>query len=82
MKSTRGNKLDTANEEELWSGRVWTGRQAAKLGLVDSVGSMESVCKQKFGDKVGLCCRASHTPLRLDHNVHCVRLFRRCCCFG
>ena len=53
VRSTRGNKLDTSNEDDLWSGRIWTGRQAAKLGLIDSVGTMESVCKQKFGDKVG-----------------------------
>lgn len=54
VRSTRGNKLDTSNEDDLWSGQIWTGRQAAKLGLVDSVGSVESVCKQKFGDKVGV----------------------------
>ena len=52
VRSARGNKLDTSNEDDLWSGRVWTGRQATKLGLIDGVGSMESVCKQKFGDKV------------------------------
>lgn len=52
VKSSRGEKLDTSNEDELWSGRVWTGRQAAQLGLIDAVGTMESVCKQKFGEKV------------------------------
>ena len=60
VRSTRGNKLDTSNEEDLWSGQIWTGRQAAKLGLVDSVGSVESVCKQKFGNKVGSRSHASH----------------------
>ncbi len=60
VRSARGNKLDTSNEDDLWSGRVWTGRQATKLGLIDGVGSMESVCKQKFGDKV--CDHISISP--------------------
>ena len=57
VRATRGGKLDTSNEDDLWSGRVWTGRQAAKLGLIDHVGTLESVCKQKFGEKVR--CRES-----------------------
>ena len=57
VRTTRGKKLDTTDEDELWSGRVWTGRQAARLGLIDHVGTLESVCKQKFGDKVR--CRLS-----------------------
>ena len=28
MRAACGNKLDTSNEKELWSGRAWTGRQA------------------------------------------------------
>ena len=66
VRTTRGNKLNTSNEDDLWSGRIWTGRQAAKLGLIDSVGTMESVCKEKFGDKVGSFCHAYavHGPQR------------------
>ena len=51
MRSARGAKL-TAREEELFSGRVWTGRQAARLGLIDGVGDVATVLADKFGDKV------------------------------
>lgn len=57
VRATREGKLDRSNEDDLWSGRIWTGRQAAKLGLIDHVGTLESVCKQKYGEKVR--CRVS-----------------------
>lgn len=52
VRGARGAKLDTSNEEELWSGRAWTGRQAAKLGLIDGVGTLQEVMRAKFGDQV------------------------------
>ena len=52
VRTARGAKLDTSNEEELWSGRAWTGRQAAKLGLVDGVGTLQETMRAKFGDQV------------------------------
>ena len=61
--SARGAKLITANEAELWSGRVWTGAQAAKLGLVDSTGTLNSVMRSKFGDQVAVCLLQHPVPL-------------------
>ncbi len=52
VRHARGAKLDTSDEEELWSGRAWTGRQAAKLGLIDGVGTLQEVMRAKFGDQV------------------------------
>ena len=52
VRSARGAKISAASEAELWSGRMWTGAQAAKLGLVDGTGTLNSVMRSKFGDQV------------------------------
>lgn len=52
VRSVRGAKLDAAKEDELFSGRVWTGRQAAALGLVDGVATLDGKMRERFGDKV------------------------------
>ena len=54
VRSARGAKLSAANEAELWSGRVWTGAQAAKIGLVDGTGTVQSVMRSKYGDQVAV----------------------------
>ncbi len=55
VKSRRGGKLVGA-EESLFSGEYWTGRRALGLGLVDAIGDLRSVLRERFGDKV-------HMPL-------------------
>lgn len=49
--AARQGKLK-GRQEDLFSGRVWTGRQAVELGLVDGVGDMRTVMREKFGDNV------------------------------
>lgn len=44
VKRGRGNKL--ANDPKLFSGLVWTGEQAVKLGLVDALGSASYVARE------------------------------------
>lgn len=51
VKESRGNRLAGADEEEICSGRAFTGRQALKLGLVDCLGDLKSVMLEEFGDK-------------------------------
>lgn len=51
VKAARGDRLAGADEKELFSGRVWTGRQAAQLGLVDGIGTLRSVMHEEFGDR-------------------------------
>ena len=46
VKSGRGDRLNKANEAELFSGLVWTGEQAVKLGLVDALGSTSYVARE------------------------------------
>lgn len=48
VRERRGDKL--ATDEDLFTGEVWLGKQAAELGLVDGLGSLRSVLEQRFPD--------------------------------
>ena len=39
-------------EDSLFSGEFWTGRRALDLGLIDGLGDLRGVMRQRFGDKV------------------------------
>ena len=41
-----------ANEKTLFSGEFWTGRKALELGLVDGIGDLRSVMREKLGENV------------------------------
>ena len=51
VKSRRASKLADA-ERELFSGEYWVGQRALELGLIDSIGDLRGVLRQRFGDKV------------------------------
>ena len=51
VKSRRAGKLAGA-EDDLFSGAYWTGRRALELGLVDAIGDVRSVLRERFGDKL------------------------------
>jgi serine protease SohB len=52
VRERRGPKL-TAPEEELFTGRFWTGRRAVALGLADRLGADPvAEAKRRFGEKV------------------------------
>lgn len=51
VKSRRGEKL-SGPENDLFSGEYWAGRRALELGLVDSIGDLRAVLRERFGDKV------------------------------
>ena len=51
VKSRRGDKLN-GPESDLFSGEYWTGRRALELGLVDGIGDLRGVLRERFGDKV------------------------------
>ncbi len=53
VRDRRGDKLKGA-EKKLFSGAFWTGTTAVELGLIDGLGDMHSILKEKFGDKVVL----------------------------
>ncbi|MGH3872558.1 MAG: S49 family peptidase [Pseudonocardiaceae bacterium] len=45
----RGDLL-SASEQDLFTGEVWTGRQALELGLVDKLGTMRGELAQRYPD--------------------------------
>ncbi len=47
VKERRGDVLNS--DEDLFSGMFWTGKTARDFGLVDAVGDVRSVVKQRFG---------------------------------
>lgn len=58
VKAGRGDRL--ANEPDLFSGLVWSGRQAKELGLIDSFGDEHYVAREVIGaDNI-----ITHAPAR------------------
>lgn len=51
VKSRRGARL-TGEDQEIFSGAFWSGRQALARGLVDGIGHMRQVLKARFGEKL------------------------------
>lgn len=59
VKEGRGDRLDTTNEL-LFSGFVWSGEQAAKIGLIDGYGGLSYVSSEIVGESETV----SYTPKR------------------
>src|SRR5258708_10528235 len=53
VRERRGAKLK-ADEASLFDGSVWTGRQALALGLIDGIGDVRGVMRQRYGEDVKL----------------------------
>jgi len=51
VKARRGAKLDS-RETALFSGEYWTGQRGQKLGLVDAIGDLRGVLRERYGKKV------------------------------
>ncbi len=51
VKSRRAGKLN-GPEDELFSGEYWAGQRSLELGLVDGIGDLRAVLRERFGDKV------------------------------
>ncbi len=51
VRERRGGRL-RIEEEELFSGRVWSGEGALRHGLVDGLGEMRAVLRERFGADV------------------------------
>ena len=70
VKEARGDQLlikTKEDEEEIFSGRIWTGKQAVEAGLIDGVGTMEATMKDVLGaEKVNfrLCSDPPQPGLR------------------
>jgi signal peptide peptidase SppA len=51
---TRRHARLSGAPEQLFSGAFWVGAEALELGLIDGLGDIRSVMRQRFGDKVHL----------------------------
>ncbi|WP_065761308.1 S49 family peptidase [Pseudomonas defluvii] len=51
VKQGRGERLKDKEHPELFSGLIWSGEQAVKLGLVDGLGSASYVARDVIGEK-------------------------------
>lgn len=51
VKSRRGAKL-AGEDDYLFSGEYWTANRARELGLVDSIGDLRGVLRERYGQKV------------------------------
>ena len=51
VRTRRGDKLDESYDD-LFSGAFWVGTEALDLGLIDGLGDIRTVLRQRFGDKV------------------------------
>ncbi len=63
VRARRGQRLKGA-EEVLFSGAFWTGRQAMGLGLIDGLGDMRTVLRERFGEDVRIRPIARRSSLR------------------
>lgn len=53
VRERRGTRLK-APEDELFTGRYWTGRRALDLGLIDGLGDLRTEMRRRFGSTVKL----------------------------
>ena len=53
VRERRAGKLK-APEKELFSGEFWTGRRALELGLIDGLGDLRGIMRERFGERVKL----------------------------
>lgn len=51
VRDRRKDKLK-GDEADLFSGAFWTGQQALERGLIDGIGDMRQVLRERFGEKV------------------------------
>jgi signal peptide peptidase SppA len=53
VRHRRGGRLDESNAD-LFTGAFWSGRRAVELGLVDGLGSMHQILRERYGPDVAL----------------------------
>jgi len=53
VRDRRGPRLKS-DDETLFSGEFWSGKRALELGLIDGLGEMRQVLRERYGEKVAL----------------------------
>jgi signal peptide peptidase SppA len=62
VKARRGGKLK-GSDDTLFTGEWWTGLRGLELGLVDAIGDLHQVLRERFGDDVRTRLIAEKKPL-------------------
>ena len=52
VENSRGSKLKKDTGIELFSGEFWSGRKSKELGLIDGIGNVDKILREKFGKDV------------------------------
>ena len=52
VEESRSTKLKKNKDLDLFTGEFWSGSRAKTLGLIDGLGNMDEILKEKFGDDV------------------------------
>ena len=52
VEKSRSSKLKKDTGIELFSGEFWSGRKAKELGLIDGIGNVDQILREKFGEKI------------------------------
>ena len=52
VEESRSAKLKENKDLDLFTGEFWSGSKAKTLGLIDGLGNMDEILKEKFGDDV------------------------------
>jgi len=73
VRERRGERL-TGEDGDLFEGQVWTGTQAKEIGLIDGLGHLHTVLKERFGDDLKLPLITKSKPwwqrrLRMEHTA-------------
>ncbi len=52
VENSRSTKLKKNKGIELFSGEFWSGRKSLELGLIDGIGTVDQILREKFGEDV------------------------------
>lgn len=53
VRQSRGTRIDP-KDNSLFTGEFWAGQAAMQRGLIDGIGDMRTIMRERFGDKVKL----------------------------
>lgn len=52
VRERRAGKIDSDSEKHIFSGEFWTGETAKELGLIDEIGTLHQVLKERYGKDI------------------------------
>ena len=80
VKSRRGSKLLSSEENEIFSGLFWVGKKGVDLGLADGIGSINQIIREKYGNKAKIKIidqKKSFLQKRLSSSINNNDIFNR-----